>query len=83
MLIKKTVTPTGNELARSQLMAMSEVLAGAGVKKAVIVYLTDSGNVGLAATDNISVTEMVFGLRQAEHFIFSSDSDDDDEDEDY
>jgi len=67
-------------LARSHLMAMAEGLARQGVVKAAVVYITDDGGVGLASTDEISTMEIVFALRQAEHYIFASEESEDESD---
>lgn len=84
-MARKPKAASQGELARSQLMAIAEQIAEAGIKKAAIIYLTDDGSVGLNSTTDISAIELVFVLRQAEHFIFEADAEeaDDDEDEDY
>jgi hypothetical protein len=76
----KKPTPAGDETARSQLMAMAEKLAEMGIKKAIISYISDDHGTGMMATEGMNTYEMVFALRQSEHFIFTVDNGDDEDD---
>lgn len=81
---KKKVS-TGDESSRLQIMAMAEKLAEMGIKKAVISYISDDHGTGMMATEEMTTYEIVFALRQSEHFVFTVDGEpeeDDDDDED-
>jgi hypothetical protein len=80
-MARKKATTSGSEAARSQIVAIAERLAEHNVKKVGIVYITEDNSVGLTSTEEISTIELVFALRQAEHYIFQNDLDEE-EDED-
>jgi hypothetical protein len=63
------------EVARSQLMAQAEKLAGMGVTKALIVFIDPEDDVGLTITEGLNMAESVYILRAAEHMLFGPQGD--------
>ena len=68
------------EVARSQLMAQAEKLAGMGVTKALTVFIDPDGDVGMVITEGLNMSESVYILRAAEHMLFGSQSDEPEDD---
>ena len=68
------------EVARSQLMAQAEKLAGMGVTKAMIVFIDPEDDVGLTITEGLNMAESIYILRAAEHMLFGSQSDEPEDD---
>lgn len=67
-------------VSRSHLMSIVERLAEEGVKKAIIVFMDDDGAIGVNMTDETTVMEGIFLMRQAEYLIFETDKNEPDED---
>lgn len=70
------------EVARSQLMAQAEKIAEMGTTKALIVFIDPEGNTGMTVTEDLSMAESVFILRQAEYMLLGPQSDEPDDDDD-
>ena len=72
------------EISRSQLMAQAEKIAEMGVKKAIIVFIDPNGDTGMTLTEEMTMAESVYILRQAEFMLFNSppDNGEDDDDDD-
>lgn len=73
--------PKAKEVSRSQLMAQAEKIAEMGVKKALIVFIDPNGDTGMTLTEELTMPESVYILRQAEYMLMSSPPEDEDEDD--
>ena len=69
------------EVARSQLMAQAEKIAEMGTIKALIVFIDPKGHTGMTITEDLTMAESVYVLRQAEYMLLGPQSDEPDDDE--
>lgn len=69
------------EVARSQLMAQAEKIAEMGTTKALIVFIDPEGHTGMTITEDLTMAESVYVLRQAEYMLLGPQSDEPDDDE--
>lgn len=76
---KKKPTAAAVEESRSQVMAVAERIMESGVTKVVILSLHADGGVSMSGTEDTSQYEILYMLRQGEHFLFTPMPDDDDD----